>query len=73
MGYDCDALIVRTETGETVYYYSKEIKIDPIKFREHQFGNWSLFTELANSYKNIWLAFVQIEAEMGHSFKVHAN
>jgi hypothetical protein len=41
LGNHCDALILTTRSGITIYYYSSKYKMDRQKFAKHNFGNWA--------------------------------
>lgn len=49
LGYNCDALYVKTKTGKLIYYFSKKIKIDPSLYKDHQYGNWALMINQTKS------------------------
>ncbi|MDO6430891.1 hypothetical protein Q4E93_09840 [Flavitalea sp. BT771] len=41
LGNPCDALVLTTKTGTTIYYYNDKYRLDKTKFVAHKFGNWS--------------------------------
>jgi hypothetical protein len=43
LGKRCDALVVQTETGTTVFYYSPRYKIDAAMFQKHLYGGWAFY------------------------------
>lgn len=49
LGYKCKVLEVVTESGKTIYYFSKKLKINPELYTNHHFGNWALFTSQTKS------------------------
>lgn len=42
----CSSLLVTSEVGSTTYFYSKKIKVNPIPFSKHRFGNWNNYLKL---------------------------
>lgn len=49
LGNLCDALILTTKTGTTIYYYSSKYRLDKAKFANHNFGNWSFLAAKAGA------------------------
>ena len=47
LGKRCDALVVQTETGTTVFYYSRRYKIDAAMFQKHTYGGWAFYVSKA--------------------------
>lgn len=43
LGKRCDALVVQTETGTTVFYYSRRYPIDAAMFQKHAYGGWAFY------------------------------
>jgi len=43
LGNNCDAMIVKTVTGTTTYYYCDKYKVQVAAFARHKYGNWWLF------------------------------
>ena len=43
LGKRCDALVVETETGTTVFYYSPRYKLDAAMFQKHLYGGWAFY------------------------------
>jgi hypothetical protein len=48
LGRNCKQLIIRTNTEETVYFYSDEIKVNPSNFSGHKLGDWSEYLKASN-------------------------
>ena len=44
LGYQCDALVLKTRTGTMTLYYSDKFKLDSLAYKKHQYGNWAFFT-----------------------------
>jgi len=49
LGNACDALILTTKTGTTIYYYNNKYKFDKTKYAAHKFGNWSFLAAKAGA------------------------
>lgn len=49
LGHQCDALVIKTKSGTTTFYYSKEYPVDSAKFKNHNYGNWAFFTARAGT------------------------
>lgn len=49
LGYPCDALIVKTRTGTTTFYFSSQLTLDKARYKNHNYGNWSFFVEKSSS------------------------
>lgn len=47
LGKRCDALVVQTETGTTVFYYSRRYPIDAVMFQKHLYGGWAFYVSKA--------------------------
>lgn len=47
LGKRCDALVVETESGTTVFYYSRRYKIDAPMFQKHLYGGWAFYVSKA--------------------------
>ncbi|HVU95582.1 MAG TPA: hypothetical protein VHE34_10170 [Puia sp.] len=47
LGKRCDALLVETETGTTVFYYSPRYKLDAAMFQKHLYGGWAFYVSKA--------------------------
>jgi len=47
LGKRCDALLVETETGTTVFYYSRRYKLDAAMFQKHLYGGWAFYVSKA--------------------------
>ncbi len=45
LGKECNKLIIKTDSDETTYWYSTEIKLNPENFKEHNVGNWNRYME----------------------------
>ncbi|HEY4112066.1 hypothetical protein [Puia sp.] len=43
LGKRCDALVVQTATGTTVFYYSQRYRIDAAMFMKHEYGGWAFY------------------------------
>jgi hypothetical protein len=43
LGKPCSALVAKTKTGVTTYYYNNEYKVDSAAYKEHNYGNWAFF------------------------------
>lgn len=44
-GYECNAILIKTENTSTVYYYSPLIKTVPQKFSKHNLSEWNKYLE----------------------------
>ncbi len=44
----CKSFWMKSEAGETTYFYSEKIKINPAPFAKHRFGNWNLYLKQTN-------------------------
>ncbi|WP_339784689.1 hypothetical protein [uncultured Imperialibacter sp.] len=49
LGYNCDALILNTQSGKTIYYYNDKLKVDLNLYKNHRYGNWALIMEQTKS------------------------
>jgi hypothetical protein len=47
LGKRCDALVVQTETGTAVFYYSSRYRIDAAMFQKHLYGGWAFYVSKA--------------------------
>jgi hypothetical protein len=45
LGKRCDALVVQTAGGTTVFYYSPRYRIDAAMFSRHAYGGWAFYVE----------------------------
>ncbi|GGA82720.1 hypothetical protein [Puia dinghuensis] len=43
LGKSCDALVVQTAAGTTIFYYSPRYKLDAALFSRHTYGGWAFF------------------------------
>jgi len=43
LGKRCDALVVQTAGGTTVFYYSPRYKVDAAMFQKHAYGGWAFY------------------------------
>lgn len=43
LGRRCDALVVQTANGTTVFYYSQRYKVDAAMFMKHEYGGWAFY------------------------------
>ena len=43
LGIDCDALILKTKSGTTTFYYSSKYKVNSTLYAKHNYGNWYYF------------------------------
>jgi hypothetical protein len=43
LGKHCDALVVETESGTTIFYYSPRYRIDAARFQKHTYGGWAFY------------------------------
>lgn len=43
LGKRCDALVVQTASGTTVFYYSPRYTIDAAMFQRHLYGGWAFY------------------------------
>jgi len=49
LGNPCDALVLTTKKGTTIYYYNNKYGLDKIKFVAHKFMNWSFLATKAGA------------------------
>jgi hypothetical protein len=47
-GYVCNAIEVTTDEATTTYFYSDSIKISPIVYRKHNYGEWKKILTATN-------------------------
>jgi hypothetical protein len=47
LGKHCDALVVQTDGGTTVFYYSPRYPLDAAMFMKHQYGGWAFYVSKA--------------------------
>jgi hypothetical protein len=43
LGNTCDAIIIKTPTGSTTFYYNAKYKVDGTIFKRHNYSNWAFF------------------------------
>lgn len=43
LGYSCDAIVMKTQTGTTTIYYSSKYKIDSNLYTKHNYSNWAFY------------------------------
>lgn len=43
LGKPCDALVVETATGTTIFYYSSRYRVDAAMYVRHAYGGWAFF------------------------------
>jgi len=43
LGMQCKKLIVKTESSETTYWYSSQIKVNHTVYENHNFGEWAAY------------------------------
>ena len=43
LGKSCDALVVQTAAGTTIFYYSPRYKVDAALYSRHTYGGWAFF------------------------------
>jgi len=48
LGYECKSLKVKSENGETIYFFNSAIKVNPDTFKRHRFGSWSNYLRASN-------------------------
>jgi len=44
LGNQCDAIIMKTQTGITTIFYTTQYKVDSKAFVNHNYSNWAFFT-----------------------------
>jgi hypothetical protein len=44
LGVPCDVIIIKTNNGSQMEYYSARYRVDTVGFKRHRFGNWDLVT-----------------------------
>jgi len=49
LGYQCDELILKCESGVQKYYFNSKLKVDVSLFAKHKLGNWSVFLKHSKS------------------------
>lgn len=49
LGFRCNALVIKTISGVTTYYYNAKFKMSPGAFKSHHFNNWSLYASKAQA------------------------
>jgi hypothetical protein len=49
LGEDCDALILKTQSGQTTYFFTSKYPIDFTKFQMHSYGNWNYYLSKSKS------------------------
>ncbi|MGJ1405504.1 hypothetical protein [Sphingobacterium siyangense] len=49
LGEDCDALILKTQGGQTTYFYTSKYPVDFTKYQMHSYGNWNYYLSKAKS------------------------
>jgi hypothetical protein len=49
LGEDCDALILKTQSGQTTYFFTSKYPIDFTKFQMHIYGNWNYYLSKSKS------------------------
>ncbi|CAM1364540.1 conserved hypothetical protein [Tenacibaculum sediminilitoris] len=49
LGYLCDELIIYTQKGTYTYYFNTDFKINAAQFLNHNYANWSFYTEKAKA------------------------
>jgi hypothetical protein len=49
LGLVCKKLTIRSKLGVTTYYFNSVYSIDPLRFRQHHFDGWDLYTAYAKS------------------------
>ncbi|HYG40569.1 MAG TPA: hypothetical protein VD908_18200 [Cytophagales bacterium] len=48
LGYTCGKLRLISSVGETIYWYSLDLKVDQDNYSQHLFGNWSEYLKATN-------------------------
>ena len=43
LGKRCDALVVQTAAGSTIFYYSQRYRVDAATFSRHTYGGWAFY------------------------------
>ena len=49
LGYQCDAIIMKTKTGTTTIYYNEKYKVDIKFYMKHNYSNWSFYVNQAGA------------------------
>ncbi len=49
LGEDCDALILKTQGGQTTYFYTSKYPVDFTKYQMHSYRNWNYYLAKAKS------------------------
>lgn len=49
LGNLCDALILKTKSETSTFFYSKSYLLDSMKFKEHHYGNWSVLATMVGA------------------------
>ncbi len=49
LGEDCDALILKTQGGQTTYFYTSKYPVDFAKYQMHNYRNWNYYLAKAKS------------------------
>lgn len=49
LGFDCDELIVESPGSIQKYYYSSKLSIDPMFYKNHDYGNLNTITSITKS------------------------
>lgn len=48
VGYQCNSVVVSTESGQTTYFYNNSISVNINNFENHRFGNWNNYLKATN-------------------------
>ncbi|MBS1759289.1 MAG: hypothetical protein JST23_04115 [Bacteroidetes bacterium] len=49
LGYQCDAIIMKTKTGTTTIYYNAKYKVDSKLYTKHSYSNWAFYINQTKS------------------------
>lgn len=82
LGYKCELLEVKTNKGVHKYYFNRNVKLNPIDYKNHQAGLWHFFLEktggaislktiadLQDNYNSIELIFFEKKSLNDSIFK----
>lgn len=70
-GYACQSLQIDSDGNTTVYYFSPKVRVNPIRFAQHEMGDWATYLKASNGA--LPLKFVVTDRKQGFTMTSEAT
>ena len=73
LGFDCDELIIESPGSIQKYYYSSKLSIDPMFYKNHDYGNLNTITSITKSIPLKTLFIIENQGLILESIAIKIN